>query len=359
MIRTEPRQRLQPYPLTRLVPEVRQLHDHAAWNRYVASHPSATSYHRYEWLTVIQESFGHDAIPMAAFAESGMVGILPLVEINSWLFGHFLVSLPFVNYGGVLADSPGIEAALWARAVELAQAKGARYVEARHCSVHPFIAHRKHHKATLVLDLAPSVEAQWKSFDSKLRNQIRKAELAGLTARIGGVTDLPAFYDIFARNMRDLGTPVYGPRFFAEILHRFPESARVVLVHRATVPVAAAIAIASGETLQVPWAGSRREARALCPNMRLYWELIQHAIKAGFRRFDFGRSTPDSGPYKFKQQWGAMPVPLYWEYWTRDGQAVPDLSPLNPKYQHAIRLWKCLPLSLTNRLGPYLVRNIP
>jgi hypothetical protein len=108
----------------------------------------------------------------------------------------------------------------------------------------------------------------------------------------------------------------------------------------------------------VPWAASRRDALPRCPNHRLYWELIQHAIKAGFTHFDFGRSTPGSGPYKFKEQWGATEVPQYWEYWTATG-TLPDVTPQNPRYAFAVRLWKQLPLSIANRIGPLIVRNIP
>jgi FemAB-related protein (PEP-CTERM system-associated) len=341
------------------VPDIAITDQTAEWNAYVDGHPRATFYHQFEWLSVIQNSFEHQAIALAAFSSGRIVGILPLIEMKSWLFGHFFVSLPFVNYGGLLADSPEIASRLWDHAVGLARERGAAYVEARHRMPHPFIPQRRQHKVTMLLELAPTVEAQWKVFGPKLRNQIRKAELSGLTARVGGITDLAAFYEVFAGNMRDLGTPVYSQRFFAEVLHTFPDAAQVVLVQSGATVVGAAIALVFRNTVEVPWAASRREALPMCPNNRLYWELIQHAIKAGYRTFDFGRSTPGGGTYKFKQQWGAVPMPLDWEYWTIHGRELPDLSPQNPKFKSAVALWKRLPLQLTNRLGPSIVRNIP
>ncbi len=207
----------------------------------------------------------------------------------------------------------------------------------------------------MVLALAPTIDAQWKAFHAKLRNQIRKSELSGLSIRVGGETEVPAFYDVFARNMRDLGTPVYCRTWFMKLLEAFPDAWRVFTVRDQETVVAAAIAIAHRDTLEVPWAASRRDALSRCPNHRLYWELIQHAIKAGFTRFDFGRSTPGSGPYKFKEQWGAAEVPQFWEYWTATG-TLPDVTPQNPRYALAVRLWKQLPLSVANRLGPFIVR---
>ena len=157
----------------------------------------------------------------------------------------------------------------------------------------------------MTLPLAASIEAQWKGFNAKLRNQIRKSELSGLSIRVGGGTEVGTFYDVFARNMRDLGTPVYSRQLFESLLHTFPEACRVLTVRDDRHVVAGAIAVAHRDTLEVPWAASRRDALPRCPNHRLYWELIQHAIKAGFRQFDFGRSSPGSGPFKFKAQWGA------------------------------------------------------
>jgi FemAB-related protein (PEP-CTERM system-associated) len=338
------------------------LFDHpAAWNGYVAAHPSGTFYHRFEWLPLIARVFRHRVLPLAMVAgDRGdrIIGVFPLVHMQSRLFGRVLVSMPFVNYGGVLGDSSTIEETLWNAAVQMARDQGARSVEARHLRPHEFVHQGKRHKVGMTLTLSPTIEAQWKAFNAKLRNQIRKSEVSGLTVRTGGATEVGDFYNVFARNMRDLGTPVYHRALFAGLFAAFPDACRVFTVRDRETVVAAAIAIAHRGTLEVPWAASRRDALATCPNHRLYWELIQHAIKAGFTQFDFGRSTPGSGPYKFKAQWGAAEVPQFWEYWTATG-ALPNVTPQNPRYALAVRLWKKLPLSLANGIGPLIVRNIP
>lgn len=340
-------------------PEVKVTHDVTVYNAYVAAHPQATQYHQYDWLGVISRSIGHRAIPLAAVSGGHLAGVLPLVLMDSWLFGRFIVSLPFVNYGGLLGDAEEIERLLWNAAVEIVHDERAAYLEVRHTHPRPFIAQRKQHKVTMILDLAPTTERQWKAFDPKLRNQIRKADRSGLSARVGGATDLPGFYEVFARNMRDLGTPVYTRRFFEEILNTFPEASQIFSVQSGATTIAAGIAMVYRDTLEMPWAASRRGYHSMCPNNLLYWEVIQHAIKAGLKRFDFGRSTPGDGAYTFKKQWGARPVPLAWEYWTAADGKLPDISPRNPKYELAIRLWKRLPVAVANKLGPSVVRNIP
>ena len=339
-------------------PEVVLFDDPTAWNRYVREHPQGTFYHRFEWLPLIARVFRHRVLPYAAVADARIVGVLPLVYVRSKFFGRVFVSMPYVNYGGILADSVETEQALWNAAIRTAEECGAGSVEARHLNPHPFIAQAKQHKVGMTLPLAASIEAQWKGFNAKLRNQIRKSELSGLSIRVGGGTEVGAFYDVFARNMRDLGTPVYSRQLFESLLHTFPEACRVFTVRDDRHVVAGAIAVAHRDTLEVPWAASRRDALPRCPNHRLYWELIQHAIKAGFRQFDFGRSSPGSGPFKFKAQWGAKEVPQFWEYWTATGE-LPNLSPQNPRYSMAVRAWKQLPLSVANWIGPSIVRNIP
>jgi serine/alanine adding enzyme len=159
--------------------------------------------------------------------------------------------------------------------------------------------------------------------------------------------------------MRDLGTPVYAKNFFHNILEAFPESTRIFAVYHNTKVIAAGIGFWFRKTLEIPWASSINDYNILCPNNMLYWEAIQFAIRNGFNKFDFGRSTPNEGTYSFKRQWGAQPVQLYWQY-LMDGQnSIPDLNPSNPRYQTAVRIWQRLPLPVTRVLGPMIVRNIP
>jgi len=207
--------------------------------------------------------------------------------------------------------------------------------------------------------LAGDADAAWAALDRKVRNQIRKAEKSNLHVSIGGAEHLPAFYRVFAENMRDLGTPVYSPRLFAAVVDAFPDAVRVIVVRQDTAPVAAGIGFGYRGTFEVPWASSLKAFRPLCPNYLLYWTFVQQAIREGCTVFDFGRSTPGDGTYQFKEQWGATPQALYWEYALADGDAVPDQGRTNPKFARAIELWKRCPLWLANALGPHIVRSIP
>jgi FemAB-related protein (PEP-CTERM system-associated) len=327
---------------------------------YVARHADATAYHDPTWLRVIAAAFGHETYNLVATDSTGAIqGVLPLAHFSSRIFGRFAVSLPFVNYGGVLADHDGAAQALLDGAVAEVRRNGGTHLELRH-TVQRFTAlHPRRHKVAMRLPLRATGDEQWNALDRKVRNQIRKAEKSGASVAYGSVELLEPFYAVFARNMRDLGTPVYGIRFFTEVLKTFADRTRVFVVTVENRPVAASLVLWHRGMIEVPWASAIRDFNPLCVNVLLYWEMVRFAVERGFRVFDFGRSTPGEGTFHFKRQWGAEPLPLVWEYWTAPGRAVPDMSPHNPKYELAIRSWQRLPLPIATAVGPFIVRNIP
>ena len=340
--------------------EVRTYEDVISWDRFVLNHPMATGYQLMGWRRVVERAFGHRTFYLMAREDQGQIrGVLPLVFVSSRLVGRFLVSMPFVNYGGLLAESFDAQRALLKAAVGLASELRASHIELRHQHLLQLDWTSKQHKVSMRLDLPREPATLMKRFPSKLRSQIRRAEKEQLTVRIEGIEILDDFYRVFSRNMRDLGTPVYGRRFFETILEVFPKDARICVVYLGRQPVAAGFLYGFQNTLEIPWASADRRYNRLSPNMLLYSSALEYACREGFELFDFGRSTPGSGPYRFKEQWGARPVPLYWYHWSRDGRPVPDVSPANAKYDRAIQVWKRLPLSLTRLIGPSIVRNIP
>jgi FemAB-related protein (PEP-CTERM system-associated) len=330
--------------------------DRAAWDAFVSTNADAAGYHEWAWRDVLARSFGHRPLYLMARSGGRVAGVLPMIEIRSLLFGRFLTSLPFVNYGGVLADSSATARALTDRAAALAAERGCRHVELRHRGRKFADLPCRQHKVAMLLELSVGM---WDRLDRKVRNQVRKAEKSGLVAERGGAELLDEFYGVFARNMRDLGTPVYARRFFDEILRAFPGRAHVTIVRLNGRPVAAGLSYQTGATVEVPWASSVRDFNSLCPNHLLYWRIIEAAVAEDSSTLDFGRSTQDEGTFKFKEQWGAVPVPLHWEYALLEGGSVPDQSPKNPKFQAAIAMWQRLPLWAANTAGPHIVRGIP
>ena len=329
------------------------------WERYVGSYVRATHYHQFGWGELIRQVFGHQ-VPYFIARNAGVVtGVLPTVRLKSRLFGDYLVSMPYFNYGGVLANDNVTAGRLLDAAADYAAAAGLDHFEVRHTDPMRPTWPARADKVCMHLPLPDDEETLFKNLGSKLRAQIRRPEKEGACARDGGAELLDDFYTVFSRNMRDLGTPVYGRRFFSAMLAAWPQDTRIMVVHLGEVPVAAAFLIGYRERLEIPWASSLREYNRYGVNMMLYAEVLKYAIRNGYQVFDFGRSTVDAGTYKFKKQWGAQPQPLHWEYWLPDGAALPELRPDSPKFRLAVSAWQRLPVRLANWIGPSIVKNLP
>lgn len=340
--------------------KVEQFHgDPHEWDTFVDASQFASGYLGYAWRGILEKSFGHRSYYLAAREGGALSGVLPLVHMKSLLFGNFLVSLPFVTYGGVLSRSETAIRALLDAAEDLRRRLGARHVELRHTGECALELPVRRHKVAMVLTLSDNEERMWGSIGVKVRNQVRKAQRSGLEAVWGGTELLDDFYTVFVRNMRDLGTPVYARDFFTAVLDGLPLQTSIISIRKDGRPAAAGLLYWHGGTLEIPWASSIRDYNTLCPNNLMYWETIRHGMSLGLKRFDLGRSTPGAGTFKFKEQWGARPEPLAWHYILPQGASLPDLTNQNPRFSLAIAAWRRLPLPMTRLIGPSIVRCIP
>jgi serine/alanine adding enzyme len=334
--------------------------DASAWDAFVASAAESSFYHKYGWRQVVARSFERETHYLAARRAGRICGVFPIVRLKSLLFGDSLISVPYFNYGGAIAETPEIEQRLLAAGCELARKLGVTHLEMRYRGAKDTTDFAvRTDKVTMLIELPPSSETLWKSLRSNVRNQVRRGQKNNGECVQGSLDLLDEFYAVFAENMRDLGTPVYSKKFFANILEAFPNETRIFAVRHQGQPVAAGLVLFGRESVEVPWASSLRSANPLGLNRLFHWSVLESACQKGYRMFDFGRSTADSGTYKYKEEWGAKPSGLHWYYWLRDGGEPPKVNPTNPKYRLAIKTWQRLPLAVANALGPMLVRNLP
>lgn len=331
----------------------------AEWDAFVRSRPESTFCHLHGWRTIVGDLLGHQTRYLAARTQAGeLAGVMPLVRVRSRLFGDYLMSMPFLNYGGPLGDHDALNV-LTAHARDLAAATGVDLLELRSRTELPLPdgMEQTDRKITVVLDLPEDPEVLWKDFKSKVRSQVRRPMKEDMEARIG-LDQITPFYEIFCVNMRDLGTPVLPRSFFTRALHVFEEEIVVAAVYHEDTPVAAGAGFVHGSEFEITWASALREYSRMAPNMLLYWSLMEEMIKRGVKRFNFGRCTPDSGTHRFKSQWGGRDVPLPWAQWSaEDVDATPN--PDSPTFEMAVKVWQKLPLAVTNRVGPWLARSIP
>ena len=335
--------------------------DTGAWDQFVARAEGSSFCHLAGWREILSDVLGAECLYRVVRDGGGeWQGVLPLVRVRSWIFGHYLVSLPFLNDGGPLG-SPAARRQLVQEAVTEARRSRADLLELRTRDAGEVggglglqVSSRK---ITVLRPLPPSPDELFASFHSKLRNQIRRPLKDGLTARFGPDQREP-FYEVFARTMRDLGTPVLPRALFDRIAAAFRDLVVFGVVYGGDQPLAGGCGFVWRGEFEMTWAGALRAARPLAANMLLYWAFMEQMIARGVRVFNFGRCTPGGGTHQFKQQWGGSDVPLRWCQYAPGGlKATP--SPDDPAFSWGPRLWRRLPLPIANRLGPRLVRFLP
>ena len=327
--------------------------------------------HRAPWLAAMQNAFGHRVIVLRAEmahdrsdsarrTAARVTGVLPLMLVRGPIFGKFLVSLPYVNTGGLWAADNTSADALIDAACELADQLDVKQLELRHEQPHqhPRFNLSKTQKVHMRMALPPTGDDMMASLKSKVRSQVKKSLREPFSVHIGRQNLLSDFYDVFAVNMRDLGTPVFAKRLFMEILDSFGDDAEIVVLRDGDQPIAGALLVHDGATTEVPSASCLRHFNRRNANMAMYWHLITHAIDRGSTTFDFGRSSRDSGTFRFKKQWGAQPSPAHWQYYVRRGDPE-AMRPDSDGNRRLIEIWKRLPVGLTRIIGPPIVRGIP
>lgn len=330
--------------------------DYHRWAQFVSSH-NGNYCQDLVWQQVLSNAYQLKTHFLMFLDGETPAAVFPMAEAPG-VFARRAISLPYCNYGGILFADGVSKSKVLGAVMGYLEGQGIRRLEVRElCSAE---GPQKSSEVTLVLNLSETAELLWKRIGVKVRNQIRKAERAGLTTRWGRdqATDL---YDIYADNMGRLGTPVHSKAFVDEILNAYDGQSDVLTVRSNGMVIAAMLVLKHDDTWIDPIASSRTEFNHLNPNMLLYWEALRQAIIAGANQFDFGRSHRDSGTYRFKRQWGAIEYALDYHSYVngvRSDTASTDLY-RGGKAALFAKLWSKLPRFFQRFLGPKIRRYIP
>ena len=340
-------------------PKIREMtrKDIPAWDDYVCDAPNGTVFHRAIWESVFRGSLGHRTHYLLAECGNEIRGILPMVHIRSRLFSNILSSLPFLAYGGVVASDDRASGLLHAKAQAIGERLGVDYVEFRNREEQPGNWETKSTYVTFRKPIRESVDECMKDIPRKQRAMVRKGIGHGLESRVEDHLD--NFYPIFSESYRNLGTPVLSRGYFEAIRDGLGSDCQVLTIFKDRKAVASVMSYYFRDEVIPYYGGSLLMARNFMANDFMYWELMRRACESRKKIFDFGRSREGTGSYRFKKHWGFAPVPLSYQYRLVKQLEMPDLSPGNPKYELAIKLWKRLPASLTRVLGPILARGLP
>ena len=334
------------------------------WDRFVAGLPEATFFHQAMMPGLIARTFAHRDHSVLALQDGSAVGVFPLIEVRTRLFGHALVSLPFCVYAGPLAANCEAGRALLEHAILLQRRSGASVVELRNLDPTPAEwaedaaawPGRSNLYATFRRQISVEDDVNLKAIPRKQRAVVRKGLERGLQLEFGHDTSM--LHRIYSESVRNLGSPVFPRRWFEGLVASFPAGTDVVVVRDKGDAVAAVLNFHWRDQVLPYYAGGLPGARDCQAYDVMYWEVMRRAAAKGARLFDFGRSKEGTGAYSFKKNWGFSPTPLTYRFHLGPGATIPEHNPLNPKYRLMIAAWKRLPLPVANWLGPKLVRGV-
>jgi FemAB-related protein (PEP-CTERM system-associated) len=334
----------------------------AAIEAFVAAQSDAQLFHRPGWSRAVERGCGSRSHYLVAEDEAGNpIGLLPLSEIRSPLFGNSMVSAGFGVGGGILSDDEAAAGALAEAAWALTLERGCSGLELRGGRLPRDARWRRQEGvyAGFVADLPAGDEAILRSIRKRQRAEVRRAKGFGLEFRGGtSAADLDAHYRVYSTSVRNLGTPIFPRALFSAMLAEFGDDADILTAGKDGTPLSSVFSFYFKNTVYPYWGGGTVEARRWRANEAIYYELMRRASRRGCTRFDFGRSKVGTGPYAFKKNWGFDPHPLVYAVRTAEGSKAREINPLNPRFRLQIGLWQRLPLALANRVGPYIARGL-
>jgi len=335
--------------------------DKEAWDTYVFKHHQGTFCHRAGWKQVISQGAKQKCPYLLAEDAGKIVGVLPLVQRKSLLFGNASISSMFAVYGGPLADTDEVynklDAAAWGL-TETARAGSMEYrsIKARHNDNSQWVI-EKDVAATFHKLLKSGEDEILLDIPRKQRAVVRKGLKAGLTCCWD--KDVDTFYALYAESVRNLGTPVFPKPLFQEFVHEFADDVEIQVIRTPNgEAVASLMSFYHGDWVLPYYAGGSPAARKYAAHDYMYFQLMIRAAEQGKTMFDFGRSKIGTGPYNFKKNWGFAPIPLEYETRLAPGVEKPELNPTNKKFELMVKLWKKLPLSVATLLGPSISRHL-
>jgi len=332
--------------------------DCAAWDGFVEAHPRATPFHLWGWLAAVREALGHRCPALVAERAGRIVGVLPLVAVESRLFGRALIGTGFAVEGGPLVLEAAAGAALVERAESLARERRFVRLELR-CPPPDRPGWRplagRHLSFRRALD--PDPEVNFRNLRNKQRNMVRKGR--GLGLRIEPDPGCRRFWPLYAASVHRLGTPVLPKAWFQALERVLGDRCETLVVLHGDEPVAGVQSFYFRDAVMPYYAGGIEEARRLAAHDFMYDALMRRAVaERGCRLFDFGRSKVGSGHADFKRHWGFEPEPVVYAHWSPDGRPPPDLDPGSERNRLLVAAWQRLPRGLADRLGPRIARQI-
>jgi FemAB-related protein (PEP-CTERM system-associated) len=338
--------------------EIKQLMEKDAqkWDAFVQKCPYSTFYHQSAWKKVIEETYGHKAFYLyAENKDREVVGILPLFLIRNVLFfKKQFISVPFAPYAGVCCEDQEAGDALINEAISLGRKLDVDYCELR--QYRNFTPSARYdftnYYVTSVLTLSETPEETLNNLTRNKRKTVYKSQKNNLTFGYFSEnnTIFDEFHRIYSVNMKILGSPHHGEKFFRNIL-KYTNSDIVCVFMDGRSCYAAMILFFKDTVIDFMSSAFVEDRKYYVTDFGI-WNIIEKAHQSGYKYIDFGRSISNSDNLEFKRRWGAETIPLEYLYPVTKKIDLGKLQPSN--YTKYAEVWSRMPATITNIIGPKL-----
>jgi predicted N-acyltransferase len=287
-------------------------------------------------------------------------------QINSWLTGRRLVSLPFSDHCQPLVDRREDLQALMAGLEQEVKKENWRYIEMRPLmplEVDTNLLKSTTHYSFHELDLAPDIGTLFCNLHKdSIQRKIKRAERENLRYEEGRTPALlDSFYELLTMTRRRHHLPPQPKIWFQNLLSCFGDAIKIRISKKHDKALAGMLTVRHKDTMIYKYGGSDLRYHSLGSMHLLYWASIQDAKSSGLRFFDLGRTDAgQEGLITFKNRWGAKQSLLtYVRYaYSENLGHMFDLGPSKSKKSVARELLAHLPNGLASLLGRALYRHV-
>lgn len=335
------------------------------WDEFVAHHPAGTAFHLSGWIRAIHETYGVKPLMYVLQNEGGdLCGLVPFLMIKSPFVGCRVVSLPFSDNAGPLCSDTAQERELISCVID--EFKGlVRYIEIRSpLRETAGLVCRDYYKRH-VLTLNPDPHAVMKKLEKRtIQYGIRKAARTDLEIREdNSMHGIDEFYRLNRMTRKKHGVPCQPRKFFEKLYEHMVTkgSSFILLAYDDNKAVAAGFFSRLKDRIYYKYNASDPnylDRTKRTPNHLLTWVAIQRACKAGYKYFDFGRTSPDNtGLMRYKEMWAAQPLDLPYFYYPKPmGATSKEGSGLF--YKVMTHTWRSLPDSVAVFIEPKIYKHM-
>ncbi len=279
------------------------------WDDLVASHPDGSFAHTAAWARVLVSSYGYRPFYFTEVKDCRMSGLIPVMEIRSWLTGCRGVSLPFTDECEVILPEGTTFDDAVQRVKDFGKSRRWETLELRDRvpgmeGIPPSMEYYVHE-----MDLSRPEDGIFSGLRANVQRNIRRAEKEGVTVESeASSANLREFYRLNCLTRREHGLPPQPIRFFENLREHVLSKGKGTLLlarYRGNC-VAGAVFVHHGCQAIFKYGASDRRFQRLRANNLVLWEAIRSYNGRGFRIFSFGRTNiGHAGLRHFKQSWGS------------------------------------------------------